>query len=564
MALTYSQWYDQFGTMFQQHTGYSLKDEEAAYYLMYQDPQTKEMKSALDLVKGKDGEDYSKAIIGSISAGTKFYVMGQQTTRAVPLTLGPEGEPQFNERQQKPSRLHRFLNTITFGQAYKQEITSYKEQEAVDKASEQYFPTLASKVHTIQNQRENARIKERRSVSTTLENRVNDMKATEKLMQDLLGPNSKVPDHLRNIPANTPEGKITAKKIGQTLQGIADNRYYTAPAFDAKKAAVITLGAAMLDASIVGVDISGSSPAGLDYDPQVNIRKNQRIMLIENTLALNGRDAIRNAGVFEMIANGRAYTDNAMKEYLNGNIAPIAAALRQVIETCTENWNTATDLNSNRTRVNGMLIADAMEIVEQNDKIKAAAGLTEEQMNRAKAISGVMQIYKEGQEALQQLTNVNLSDEQKKEFSQKAVASAIFCSNWQQESKAVTNALMEEINAVIPEEQITERMTSQSIATANRRALIVENSIIHMGVEQTQKHFESVALKHPLYQDLMKKEIDPKTLMGLAKLNDSKLQRSEQDLAQMLKSQRMPNITYQRVSTMAREHEMEASKGKGN
>ena len=51
MALTYSQWYDRFDTMFRHNTGYSLKDEEAAYYLMCQDPQTKEIKSALDLVK---------------------------------------------------------------------------------------------------------------------------------------------------------------------------------------------------------------------------------------------------------------------------------------------------------------------------------------------------------------------------------------------------------------------------------------------------------------------------------------------------------------------------------
>ena len=159
--------------------------------------------------------------------------------------------------------------------------------------------------------------------------------------------------------------------------------------------------------------------------------------------------------------------------------------------------------------------------------------------------------------------NPSLTAAQREEAAKKAVASAIFCSNWQQESKAVTNALMEEINAVIPEEQITERMTSQSIAIANRSALTVENSIIHMGVEQTQKRFESMALNHPLYKDLTTPETAMTTLRDMNELRHPKLQRTEQDLATMTRNQHVPIISYQRVSTMDKSNEMEADMKKG-
>lgn len=569
MTMTYTQWYNEFDKMVQEKTGARLNSPEAAYYVMYYDAQEKKMKSLAENPAWKKDmapKDLASVLLNQHAAGAKLFVMDGQSPTPTPVSINAEMEPSFAERHQKPSRFQRFLNTITFGQAYKKEIAAYHEQEAAERAAAAHqVDVVAPGIANWQKiERAEVQGKARESVQNTLKSRERSMLNTEMLMEDLLGPNSIYPDHLRNIPSNTEAGKRTAERISQTLQHIADHQYDNAPDFDAKQGAIIGLGAAMLDSSIDGVDISGSSPAGLDFDPQVNIRKNQRIMLIENTLALNGRDAIRNAGVFDMIANGRDYTADAMQEYQKGNVAPIADALRQVIETCTENWNTAIDLNSNRTRVNGMLIADTMEMIEQNPALKAAIGLSQKQMNRAKAISGVMQIYNEGQEAMRQLAeNPSLTAAQREEAAKKAVASAIFCSNWQQESKAVTNALMEEINAVIPEEQITERMTSQSIAIANRSALTVENSIIHMGVEQTQKRFESVALNHPLYKDLTTPEKAMTTLRDMNELRHPKLQRTEQDLATMTRNQHVPIISYQRVSTMDKSNEMEADMKKG-
>ena len=579
MSLTPSQWYNDFDKTFHEKTGFHLSDQEAQFYLFYQDPATKQTMPMSNLVGETTGRDYARTVMNTYSAGARFYVMNNDGTEASRLWIDPETNTNaFLDRVEKPSRMHRFLNIITLGKAYKQEIASYKEQVAIDKTAQSYKGDFLQGVEQLEQKRQKEQAEERariqakenrlkQQIAKTLESGKSQKSYSDSMIEQLFSPTAKVSDDLRNITYASKNGAEVAEEIRKVMNTIEEIPYSTVDGIDKKISQTIAIGAAMLNSSIDKVQVSNSTASYLDPYPKVNFQKNQRTMLIENTIAPRIVDTIRNLGVYQMIASGREYTANAMEEYRKGNVAPVADALRQVVETCTETWNSATlmTFHGNSLHVSAQLLTNALEFIEQNPEVQKATGLSKEQLSQAKGISGMEQVYQEGQKAISQLVQGNLTQEEREALTKKALGSALICNTWKQGVSQVFSEIEEGVGSIYDyngvERDDTDRLISISMAQMGRAPLDIER-LVAMDLPGTIRRFEAQAVEHPLYKDLLDDQKAMSTLEDVRGLIHPKLQREQTTLNDMNRIARNVTIQYVRTSQKEQAKQLETTKGK--
>ena len=355
---------------------------------------------------GSDEE--KKTLYGMALKGSLFvYPLGEAAPRQV--QIGEDGKPRLSppidssmdfdlQPPRKPGLIKSFLNTITFGFAFRDEFAAYEREKNIYERARKIEQALPAELHRREAEvpEERAELEERKAKDAArkeldeVEKRIGDLDKSRQRLDSLMGPRCA---HVQELLDGRvyQEHEMPLSPVEHT-GGLSDHEF-----------AAAALGAcASLDIGgkhklVPGATKEGRAAESYDF-------------IFEGFFSVSPRPTSGQYGV--VMDQGRKAVEHAAKAMEAGDYGPMGKLIADGLKMNSDLFASSQKLNGNAA-ILGEVGGTLLGILEGRPELMAAAreaGLTEQDLQNARGSAAMAQVYRNGLEAHKEIHQAVLED----------------------------------------------------------------------------------------------------------------------------------------------------------
>ena len=468
-------------------------------------------------------DEDKKTLYEMVLRGSLFvYPLGEAAPRQI--QIGVDGKPklsppldgsmEFDLRPpEKPGLLKSFLNTITFGYAFRDDFADYEHEKSNYERARKLEKGLPAERH----RREGTAAEEREQIAAGKEaekfqENINRLSEANRCLDTLMGPKAAHAEELLKQNVYTMEEMpLTPLEITGSL--LTDHEF-AAAALGACASREIGGRHKLMP----GVPEDGKAAESYDF-------------IFEGFFSVMPRPKSGHYGV--VLDKGRQAVADALKAAGAGNYGPMGKLLADGLKMNNEQFCACRELNGN-TALLGDFGGTMLGILEKNPEVMKAAreaGLTEEDLLHARGAANLAKVYKDSLEAQKEICQAAFEDRKiddpKARIAAVAgaqVANQNMMSSWKAHDQAVEkdrDAVGEKLIKVTMEEDQMKKAHADPEAIAAKAAEAEKYRVMHSlftsrGFPASDVQKQMGTLKEPVKESIQKQTNGIKELRELA------------------------------------------------